>query len=178
MNFKLFVESEEAFLNALKHNPKDEHAWLVMADFLEERGDKRGEFIRALFNRDLNTASVLWSDLMIYNDKALFPLLMKASDVVNMAHTLSDRRTTVSLSAAGKIQELMMGGRGNLETINKLLNGHGVEPIHDQGYDDEEPPIAYYVNRGDAYAPTIIFDAESRKYHLSTAADWWHTYGF
>src|SRR5579884_4103642 len=37
---------ENAFLQAILENPADDTARLVYADWLEERGDPRGEFIR------------------------------------------------------------------------------------------------------------------------------------
>ena len=37
---------EEAFLAAIRANPTDDAALLMYADWLEERGDVRGEFIR------------------------------------------------------------------------------------------------------------------------------------
>jgi uncharacterized protein (TIGR02996 family) len=37
---------EEAFLRALHEQPQEEASWLVLADWLEERGDPRGEVVR------------------------------------------------------------------------------------------------------------------------------------
>jgi uncharacterized protein (TIGR02996 family) len=42
------MSEEEGFLRALEDNPADEAALLVYADWLEERGDVRGEFLRLL----------------------------------------------------------------------------------------------------------------------------------
>src|SRR5262245_46917946 len=38
--------NDEAFLQAILANPDDDHLRLIYADWLEERGDPRGEFIR------------------------------------------------------------------------------------------------------------------------------------
>jgi uncharacterized protein (TIGR02996 family) len=40
------MSTENAFLQAIHDNPEDDTTRLVYADFLEERGDPRGEFIR------------------------------------------------------------------------------------------------------------------------------------
>jgi uncharacterized protein (TIGR02996 family) len=39
---------EEAFLEAIRANPRDKTARLVYADWLEERGDPRAEYLRVL----------------------------------------------------------------------------------------------------------------------------------
>jgi uncharacterized protein (TIGR02996 family) len=38
---------EEAFLQAIRDQPEDQALRLVYADWLEERDDSRGEFVRA-----------------------------------------------------------------------------------------------------------------------------------
>lgn len=40
---------EEAFLQALHDHPDDDISWLVLADFLEEHGDPRGELVRLTY---------------------------------------------------------------------------------------------------------------------------------
>jgi uncharacterized protein (TIGR02996 family) len=37
---------EKEFLDAITRNPEDEEARAVYADWLEERGDPRGEYLR------------------------------------------------------------------------------------------------------------------------------------
>jgi uncharacterized protein (TIGR02996 family) len=40
------MSREESFLQALHDNPADEATWLILADWLEEQGDPRGELLR------------------------------------------------------------------------------------------------------------------------------------
>jgi uncharacterized protein (TIGR02996 family) len=40
------MPDDEAFLRAIRADPRDEAPWLIYADWLEERGDVRGEFLR------------------------------------------------------------------------------------------------------------------------------------
>jgi uncharacterized protein (TIGR02996 family) len=40
------MTTEQSFLNAIRENPSDEHLRLVYADWLEEQGDERAEFLR------------------------------------------------------------------------------------------------------------------------------------
>lgn len=42
------MHDEQAFLQAMQENPEDNTLRLVFADWLEERGDPRGELIRLL----------------------------------------------------------------------------------------------------------------------------------
>jgi len=39
------MEEEEAFLRAIRESPHDEAPRLIFSDWLEERGDLRGEFL-------------------------------------------------------------------------------------------------------------------------------------
>ena len=41
-----FHERRRAFLDSLIASPKDAAPWLVYADWLDERGDPRGEYLR------------------------------------------------------------------------------------------------------------------------------------
>ncbi len=50
-NWLILKESEEAFLDALKKNPDDNTAWLVFADWLQDRNDPKAAFIRAVKGR-------------------------------------------------------------------------------------------------------------------------------
>ena len=53
---------------------------------------------------------------------------------------------------------------------NVLIGGHGVE-AH---FPDENPhPRFTYVNRGDTYDPTLIFDLETHKYSVTSWGDYW-----
>lgn len=40
------MNDRDSFLQAIRANPDDDHLRLIYADWLEERGDPRGEFIR------------------------------------------------------------------------------------------------------------------------------------
>jgi len=47
-NWIKLKESEESFIDAIRQNPSDNTAWLVFADWLQERDDPRVPFIRAV----------------------------------------------------------------------------------------------------------------------------------
>jgi hypothetical protein len=59
-----------------------------------------------------------------------------------------------------------------LEEANKIMHGHGTESI--QGFTDsrEMKDIALYVNMGNTYAATIIYDCISDKFYVGTYGDW------
>ena len=62
-------------------------------------------------------------------------------------------------------QELVMSA------LNDLLDGFGVEAIRSP--DDSDQIIGTYVNMGDTYNGTIVFDHENEQYVLTTWGDWY-----
>ena len=78
-----------------------------------------------------------------------------------------------------KILKLMHGTSGNvvednLQKINDLVNGYGVESIKTddggvRGYWLDV--IGAYVNMGDAYAPTVVFDARTNEWLITSWGD-------
>jgi len=61
-----------------------------------------------------------------------------------------------------------------IEAINKCLNGYGVEVIRSSEnwhhyYGDI---VAEYVNMGDAYAPTVLYDIHKGRFIVTTWEDW------
>lgn len=60
-----------------------------------------------------------------------------------------------------------------LEWANRVLAGHGVEYIRD-ARDGIESPNVYgieYVNMGDSYAPTVIYDHSARRFRFTSLGD-------
>jgi hypothetical protein len=53
---------------------------------------------------------------------------------------------------------------------NTLLDGHGVEAINAANSDDE--PHALYVNLGDPYVTTVLFDVRARLFEVISYGDW------
>jgi uncharacterized protein YkuJ len=78
------------------------------------------------------------------------------------------------------------GGGGLLDTnmkyFSKLIDGYGVEPLHiSTAYINSYfgDIVAMYVNMGDPYVPTIIFDTEFQTFHIMGAEDYiryWEIY--
>ena len=62
----------------------------------------------------------------------------------------------------------------NLEKIDKLIDGYGVEAINSEDYytDYFTDAMAVYVNMGDTYASTVLFDTDEREFLLTTVGDW------
>lgn len=65
-----------------------------------------------------------------------------------------------------------------MNALNELLEGHGVEPIRLEGayvnryYDNI---IASYVNMGDTYITTIVFDHVSQSYLITSWGDFYES---
>lgn len=61
-----------------------------------------------------------------------------------------------------------------LDLANVLLSAHGVEAIRadaqvDRYYYDI---VALYVNMGDPYVPTVLYDTEREKFEAASWGDW------
>jgi len=58
--------------------------------------------------------------------------------------------------------------------VNKIVNGHGVESLRGNKRVDPyfDNTVALYVNMGDSYAPTLLYETETGKWRLTTWADW------
>lgn len=52
---------------------------------------------------------------------------------------------------------------------NSVLNGHGVEAIRG---DSPYEPAALYVNMGDTYTATILYDRDANTFHVTSYGDW------
>ncbi len=59
-----------------------------------------------------------------------------------------------------------------LDNINKWLNGYGVESIRDNQFKGYYADIGLlYVNMGDSYAGTIVYDARKGKWFCCSIVD-------
>lgn len=64
-----------------------------------------------------------------------------------------------------------------LSLINKLMDGYGVEYVDDQnkgqnvGRYSESSAAAMYVNTGDTYSPTVLYDVDAGKFRLTSWGD-------
>jgi hypothetical protein len=61
-----------------------------------------------------------------------------------------------------------------LADVNEWLDAHGIEAINFDDYDDRYfgRAIALYVNMGDGYADTLLYDTDAHTFELTTWADW------
>jgi len=60
--------------------------------------------------------------------------------------------------------------------INEALNGYGVEVIGDMNQGDDNKIHAEYINMGDTYSATILFDRHRGRFQLTTWGDWVETF--
>lgn len=61
-----------------------------------------------------------------------------------------------------------------LEAVNALIHGHGIESIRgdyqvDRYYYDI---VALYVNMGDSYAATLLYETDTSQWHVLSYGDW------
>ncbi len=58
-----------------------------------------------------------------------------------------------------------------LKRANEVMHGHGVEPMSGQP-DNKTITVALYVNMGDTYSSTIVYDCLSDKFYVGSWGDW------
>jgi hypothetical protein len=60
--------------------------------------------------------------------------------------------------------------------LNEVLQGFGVEIIGNVNMCDDDDIHAEYVNMGETYNVTILFDRRTRRFRLTTWGDWVETF--
>lgn len=64
-----------------------------------------------------------------------------------------------------------------LQNVDSIIDGHGVEtlwePYSDGSENKTRPPLAYYVNTGDTYSATLLWDCRKRRWVLSSWGDFY-----
>ncbi len=62
----------------------------------------------------------------------------------------------------------------SLEFANEAMNAHGVEAIRGHDYDDRYygDVRALYVNMGDVYITTVLYDTRKRRWYLTDVGTW------
>lgn len=91
--------------------------------------------------------------------------MRKAPSSINLANAFPQ----IERAHLDKIRRTIRNTRGDsgLASIDRLLENHGVECIHDRnGY-----IVATYSNSGETYAPTLLYVFESDSYRLTTLGD-------
>jgi len=58
-----------------------------------------------------------------------------------------------------------------MSALNDMIEGHGIEAIRSPN--DFDKIIATYINTGDTYSGTIVYDHEQDEYVLTTWGDWY-----
>jgi hypothetical protein len=61
-----------------------------------------------------------------------------------------------------------------LKIANKILDGHGIEPVRAEGVWDRYygDVIALYVNMGDTYESTLVYDVDKNRWWITSWGDW------
>jgi len=86
---------------------------------------------------------------------------------------------------SARIARMIAGVRGDsdradkvLEEVNRLVDGHGIEAIRDENANDRYygDVVALYVNMGDTYDTTLIYDTETHEFQVTSWGDWCEAY--
>lgn len=59
-----------------------------------------------------------------------------------------------------------------MDLVDKTIHGHGVEEITGFNSSNDMKTVGLYVNMGESYASTIIYDCLANKFYVGTWADW------
>lgn len=86
---------------------------------------------------------------------------------------------------SARIARMIAGVRGNsdkadkvLEEVDRLVAGNGVEPVRDENANDRYygDVVALYVNMGDTYETTLLYDTVEHEFHVTSWGDWYEAY--
>lgn len=86
---------------------------------------------------------------------------------------------------SARIARMIAGVRGNadradavLKEVDRLVDGNGVEPIRDENVNDRYygDVVALYVNMGDTYESTLLYDTQNHEFHVTSWGDWYEKY--
>ena len=93
------------------------------------------------------------------NIRRMFTL--ERGEATRLARTLREARTHHEQTAA-------------LAYADRVIEGHGVEAIRGDYYVDSYygDTVALFVNTGDLYTPTIIFDTVKGKFYATDVGEW------
>jgi hypothetical protein len=61
-----------------------------------------------------------------------------------------------------------------LDAVNEAIGGHGIEAIEGDYQVDRYyyNIVALYVNTGDTYNPTLLYETENERFLVTTFGDW------
>jgi len=86
------------------------------------------------------------------------------------------KKALLSIFPNPKIWELLKDNSYDLEDISDLIGGYGIESVTSEAAYDEFVPytdiIAEYVNLGDPYLTTILWDYRKDRVLLTSVADY------
>lgn len=97
------------------------------------------------------------------------------SGVLEKTHAGPDRGVRALRASLRDWAAHASGRADTLEECNATLEGFGVEYIASEDDDVFGSHGAYYVNLGDAYTPTILYDCARGSFQVTSYGDWVET---
>lgn len=97
------------------------------------------------------------------------------------AKNLQEWFPEISAEDAKALAKYMKQGAGDrhsvdnaLDTINQVIGGYGVEAIRGDYHVDNYyyDIVGLYVNTGDTYNATVVYDTERERFEVTTFGDW------
>lgn len=95
-------------------------------------------------------------------------------------HFIHSRGPTLDMRGARELKKLMTAARRHdeidavLDKADKMLGTHGVESIEGDYQVDRYyyNIVALYLNTGDSYGATLLYETEPERFVLTTMGDW------
>ena len=101
---------------------------------------------------------------------------MSAPSAREIKEAFPDLSVTQTQELARAIKSRTVSVDSALELANTMLGGFGIEPVREEGvtvssyYQDI---VALYVNMGDTYDATILYDTVNQEFQITSWGDWY-----
>ena len=182
---------EQQWAETLKQDPSPT-TLQVYADWLEERGNPNAELIRGLLkprkSKDLwAKIDELWGDVREGGDDIkwirfslmrIVPIAYYAFDwniPPSRAYSLVRMLNTRELVGEASPREGLRGrvAEDILQRANSMIGGYGTEAIQGDHWDNYYgEAVAEYVNMGDTYDLTVLYDVPRDRFLITSYGDW------
>lgn len=183
--FSIWLENNsdyEGFIHSLRTNPSPSN-WLIFADWLDENNrTSTAGFIRAVVaysqgKRGKNILDIIrnsWD----HEDSSLKNLINWQFRIpvlnVSASFNISFAEATQVLKLVNKKWEDTEGSEAALSEINNIIRGHGVEAVRSEDTWDSYymDIVGLYVNTGDTYKLTVVYDIPRDKLLITDLGTW------
>lgn len=193
-NYAASRSPEVGLRQDIQQNPTDKDTWKIYADYLEENGDQRSDLIRGMLQwskitstarkkgqQEIRKLNELWETADTDFKRALAESFPIARQALIWDSSGRNNRRAGGLVTANEVAEILRlrarnpdGVDEQLDRLNTALDGFGIEAI--EGAEERSNYygniVALYVNMGDTYDTTLLYDVPHRRFIQTSWGDW------